>query len=92
VEFSQFLIDRSGYERAGFSSTYDRHRPRTPQALVDALVTCSQSLHWMEPEPTFAEVARILRRGGVFAAYDYDWPTSSSGSRCASWAIAPSRS
>ena len=42
-----------------------------PDASAD-LVTCSQSLHWMEPEPTFAEVARILRRGGVFAAYDYD--------------------
>ena len=38
------------------------------------IVTTSQSLHWMEPEPTFAEVARILRPGGVFAAYDYDWP------------------
>jgi SAM-dependent methyltransferase len=38
------------------------------------IVTCSQSLHWMDPEPTFAEVARILRPGGVFAAYDYDWP------------------
>ncbi len=38
------------------------------------LVTCSQALHWMEPEPTLAEVARILRPGGVFAAYDYDWP------------------
>jgi SAM-dependent methyltransferase len=38
------------------------------------IVTCSQSLHWMEPEPTFAEAARILRAGGVFAAYDYDWP------------------
>lgn len=38
------------------------------------IVTCSQSLHWMEPEPTFAEAARVLRRGGVFAAYDYDWP------------------
>jgi SAM-dependent methyltransferase len=38
------------------------------------IVTCSQSLHWMEPEPTFAEVERILRPGGVFAAYDYDWP------------------
>lgn len=36
------------------------------------IVTCSQSLHWMEPEPTFAEVARLLRPGGVFAAYDYD--------------------
>ena len=38
------------------------------------IATCSQSLHWMEPEPTLAEAARILRRGGVFAAYDYDWP------------------
>jgi SAM-dependent methyltransferase len=36
------------------------------------IVTCSQSLHWMEPEPTFAEAARILRAGGIFAAYDYD--------------------
>jgi SAM-dependent methyltransferase len=38
------------------------------------IVTASQSLHWMEPGPTFAEAARILRPGGVFAAYDYDWP------------------
>jgi SAM-dependent methyltransferase len=38
------------------------------------LVTCSQALHWMQPEPTFAEAARLLRPGGVFAAYDYDWP------------------
>ena len=38
------------------------------------IVTCSQALHWMEPEPTFAEAARLLRTGGVFAAYDYDWP------------------
>jgi SAM-dependent methyltransferase len=148
VEFSQFLIDRSGYERPGFSSTYDRYRPRTPPELVAVLtryserprpelvvdlgagtglsarawaataeqvigiepnpvmlaeaervtveanvsyrlafshatgldaatadiVTCSQSFHWMEPEPTLAEVARILRPGGIFAAYDYDWP------------------
>jgi ubiquinone/menaquinone biosynthesis C-methylase UbiE len=38
------------------------------------IVTCSQSLHWMEPVSTLAEIARILRPGGVFAAYDYDWP------------------
>ena len=44
-----------------------------PDGYAD-IVTCSQSLHWMEPDPTFAEVARILRPGGVFAAYDCDWP------------------
>ena len=38
------------------------------------VVTAAQSLHWMEPDPTFAEVARILRPGGVFAACDYDVP------------------
>jgi ubiquinone/menaquinone biosynthesis C-methylase UbiE len=38
------------------------------------IVTCSQALHWMEPLETFREAQRILRPGGVFAAYDYDWP------------------
>lgn len=42
------------------------------------LVLCAQSLHWMEPTGTFAESARILRSGGVFAAYDYDWPPATS--------------
>lgn len=36
------------------------------------IVTCSQAFHWMEPQPVLAEAARILRPGGVFAAYDYD--------------------
>ena len=44
-----------------------------PEGVAD-IVTCSQSFHWMESEPTLAEAARILRPGGVFAAYDYDWP------------------
>jgi ubiquinone/menaquinone biosynthesis C-methylase UbiE len=35
------------------------------------LVTCSQSFHWMEPEPAFSEITRLLRTGGVFAAYEY---------------------
>jgi SAM-dependent methyltransferase len=44
-----------------------------PDASAD-IVTVSQALHWMEPESTFREIARILRPGGVFAAVDCDWP------------------
>jgi SAM-dependent methyltransferase len=54
--------------RAGTSE-----RTGLPDHAAD-VVTCSQSLHWMEPELTFREVARILRPGGVFAAFDYDYP------------------
>lgn len=49
------------------------HETGLPDECAD-IVTASQSLHWMDPQPTFAEVKRILRPGGVFAAYDYDWP------------------
>ena len=49
------------------------HETGLPDACAD-IVTASQSLHWMDRQPTFAEVKRILRPGGVFAAYDYDWP------------------
>ncbi|WP_462412856.1 class I SAM-dependent methyltransferase [Neobacillus sp. Marseille-QA0830] len=38
------------------------------------IITCSQSFHWMEPQPTLKEFARVLRPNGIFAAYDCDWP------------------
>jgi SAM-dependent methyltransferase len=44
-----------------------------PDGAAD-IVTCAQSLHHTEPVSTLAEVGRLLRSGGVFAAYDYDWP------------------
>lgn len=40
---------------------------------ADAVV-CSQSFHWMEPTSTLKEVNRILKKGGVFATVDCDWP------------------
>lgn len=49
------------------------HQTGLPDRCAD-IVTCSQSLHWMEPQTTFEECRRILRPGGVFAASDYDWP------------------
>jgi ubiquinone/menaquinone biosynthesis C-methylase UbiE len=49
------------------------HRTGLPDGCAD-IVTCAQSFHWMEPTSTLAEIARILRPGGLFAAYDYEWP------------------
>jgi SAM-dependent methyltransferase len=49
------------------------HETGLPAGAAD-IVTCSQSFHWMEPVATLAEAVRLLRPGGVFAAYDYDWP------------------
>ncbi len=66
--------------RGGDNITYRKgfsHATGLPGGGAD-LVTCSQALHWMDPSPTFVESARILRDGGVFAAYDYDWPPSTS--------------
>jgi SAM-dependent methyltransferase len=59
--------DNISYRR-GFS-----HETGLPDGCAD-IVACSQALHWMDPFPTFREVRRILRPGGVFAACDYDWP------------------
>lgn len=49
------------------------HQTGLPNGCAD-IVTAAQSFHWMEPTATLAEIARILRPGGLFAAYDYDWP------------------
>jgi SAM-dependent methyltransferase len=40
------------------------------------VICCMQALHWMEPQRTFEEAARVLDHGGVFVACDYDWPPS----------------
>ena len=49
------------------------HQLEMPSDSAD-IITCSQSFHWMEPQSTLKEFARVLRPGGVFAAYDCDWP------------------
>src|SRR6266702_1910120 len=49
------------------------HQTGLPDGCAD-IVTAAQSFHRMEPTATLAEIARILRPGGLFAAYDYEWP------------------
>jgi SAM-dependent methyltransferase len=51
------------------------HTTGLPAGGAD-VVTAVQAFHWMPPEATLAEVTRLLRPGGVFAAADYDGPPS----------------
>src|SRR5579875_1700604 len=44
-----------------------------PDRCAD-IVTASQALHWFDADRALPEIARILRPGGVFAAYDSQWP------------------
>ncbi len=45
------------------------------------IVTASQAMHWFDPARALPEIARVLRPGGVLAAYDCDWPP------CVHWAV-----
>lgn len=51
------------------------HQTGVPDGAAD-IVTAVQAFHWMEPRATLAEIARILRPGGVFAAADHGGPSS----------------
>ena len=45
-----------------------------PSASVD-VVTVAQALHWFDLDKFYGEVHRVLRQGGVFAAWCYGTPT-----------------
>ncbi|MEO6091167.1 MAG: class I SAM-dependent methyltransferase [Umezawaea sp.] len=55
-----------------------------PDGCAD-VVTASQALHWFDPAKAFSEIARILRPGGVFVAFDNDWPPSVDWECDAAW-------
>jgi SAM-dependent methyltransferase len=46
---------------------------RLPAGSAD-IVTASQAMHWFDASRALPEIARLLRPGGVLAAYDCDWP------------------
>lgn len=77
IEPSQDMIEVSRRKAQGHDSVRFLAGFSDATGLCDSsadIVTCSQSFHWMEPEKTLTEVTRILKDGGVFAAYDCDWP------------------
>lgn len=61
-----------GAQVLSFVQGYSNQLPFASEG-VD-IITCSQSFHWMDPASTLQEISRCLRPGGVFAAYDCDWP------------------
>lgn len=70
---------RVAEQRTGHASISYRRGFAEATGLPDGeadIVTASQAFHWMEPEASLAEVARILRPGGVFATLDCRWPVT----------------
>jgi SAM-dependent methyltransferase len=52
------------------------------------IVTASQAMHWFDADRALPEIARVLRPGGVFAAYDCDWPPCTDWEADAAYAAA----
>ena len=72
IDPSQDMLDQASRVTPAENITYRLgfgHATGLPEACAE-IVTCSQSFHWMEPVSTLAEVARILKPGGVLAVYD----------------------
>lgn len=43
------------------------------------LMTVAQALHWFDLTPFWAEVTRVLKKGGVMAFWGYNWPSVDPG-------------
>ncbi len=70
TDISQALIDKAEKHQ---KITY-RVTPAESTGLEDQsvdLVTVAQALHWFEYDKFFPEVQRVLKKGGIFAAWGY---------------------
>lgn len=71
-KYAERKIMEGGYPNVSFVKGFSHDTGLLDQSAD--IVTCSQSFHWMEPVSTLMEVHRLLKPGGIFAAYDCDWP------------------
>jgi SAM-dependent methyltransferase len=70
---TRFTVLAAGAEETGL-----------PDGCAD-VVTASQAMHWFDPDRALPEIARLLRPGGVLAAYDCDWPPWTDWETAAAW-------
>lgn len=76
--FARVVATDASAEQIAAASPHPRVRYEVARArqspLDDAgadLVTVAQALHWLDPAPFYAEVRRVLKPNGVFAAWTY---------------------
>ena len=77
IEPNEDMRTEAEHRSSGMTAIRYQYGLSTATGLSDGcadIVTISQALHWMNPEDTFTEIARLLRPGGLFAAIDYDSP------------------
>ena len=60
-----------------FYSVQPAEKTNFPNGYFDA-VTVAQALHWFDIESFWAEVKRVLKKGGIFSAWCYSWLSVSS--------------
>lgn len=94
VEPNGQMLDQAVKQRSPKKVRYVQavgNKTGLPDQCAD-IVSCFQSLHWMPPGPTFEEVYRLLKPGGLFIAADYDWPPSTGSSRIeTAWEVCVTR-
>ncbi len=69
------VANATRHERVAYCVARGEEAPLGERA-VD-LVTIAQALHWLDTRRFFGEAARVLRPGGLFAAWGYGNPTVS---------------
>ena len=55
-----------------FYSVQPAEKTNFPDAYFDAVIV-AQALHWFDLDLFWSEVKRVLKKGGIFAAWGYSW-------------------
>jgi SAM-dependent methyltransferase len=70
VDVAVPMLDEARAALGDRASFYEASAERLPFAdAAFGLVVCGQAFHWFVPQPAFAEIARVLERGGLMALF-----------------------